>query len=485
MFRTRTLVALGFLVVIGGIAAWKLTRPDPNMRKQGGGAPGVPAWPLAGDKDKKPDVDEVEIAEPGKPTVQLKKEGEAWKLVQPVADSADAKAVDGALAALAELRLKDVIAESPESYDKVGVKDDEVVKVTAKKGGAVVAAILLGKTTNVRLPDGPKVYSTSGLRRASLVREAKLWRDREILRLDREQLDTLDIAYDGGARLTVKREPPPEPPPSPDGKPQPRGQDRWKVVAGQEAVGGALDEQVPAGIMSILVRLDANDVADGMSAADAGLAPPRATVTMNLKDGGKKVLLVGKIEGEDGYVKLPDRDKIWKVRKFSVENLAKAPLQWRDKQLAKIDPKEIVKLEIVKGADKTVLANDGKEWKAVTPADLEIDQARVIGAAGGFQNFKASTIVEAPVAAETGLAKPTGTVAVTTRDGKTFAVTVGALKDKAYFLKVSGRPEVFTLTEFGVTRILKAPADFKKPPTPPPGSAPPGGPPGMQMRPGM
>src|SRR5262245_21557656 len=131
MFRTRTLVALGFLVVVGGLAAWKLTRPDPNVRKAGVAAAGVPTWPITGDKDKKPDLDELEIAEPNKPVVQLKKEANGWRLVQPVADGADAKAVDAALTALAELKLKDVIAESPESYDAVGVKDEDAVKVTA------------------------------------------------------------------------------------------------------------------------------------------------------------------------------------------------------------------------------------------------------------------------------------------------------------------------------------------------------------------
>jgi hypothetical protein len=489
MFRTRTLIAIGFLVIVGGFAAWKLTRPDPNVRQAGAASAGVPTWPLAGEKDKKPEVDELEIAEPNKPAVQLKKEAAGWRLVQPVADNADQKMVDGALATLAELRLKDVIAESPESYEAVGVKDEDVVKVTAKKGGQVLATLLVGKTTNVRLPDGPKVYSTSGLRRASLVRETKLWRDRALLALERDQVDTLGFDFDGGAKLALKRIAAPEPAPGPDGKPQPKGQDKWEIVAGKELVGGPLDEQVPAGIMSILARVDANDVADGANAADVGLAPPRVTVTVGLKDGSKKVILVGKIEGEDGYIVLPEKDpaKIWKVRKFSVENLSKAPLQWRDKQLAKIDPKDVVKIEIAKGADKTVLTSDGKAWTAVTPAGLEIDQARVSSAVAGLQNFKAASIVEKPAEPEIGLAKPAGTVTVTTKDGKVVTVTIGALKDKAYYLKVNGRSEVFTMGDFGVNRIFKAPTDFKKPANQPTPSGAPGMPPGMQMpaHPGM
>src|SRR6266545_3844483 len=104
MLRNRTLVALALLVLVGGATLWKVTRPDPHARTKDS------SQTLSIKKD---DIDELEIAESGKPALQLKKEGSEWKLVQPTADRADQKAVDEALKALSELKLRDVIAESP------------------------------------------------------------------------------------------------------------------------------------------------------------------------------------------------------------------------------------------------------------------------------------------------------------------------------------------------------------------------------------
>src|SRR6188474_1656080 len=116
MLKSRTFLALGLLVVVAGATAYQVTRKNPHVRDSQ-----AASSPLT---LQKADIDELEIAEPGKPALVLKNEGGVWKLTQPVADKADQKAVDQAVGALAELKLRDVIAESPDSYEKVGVKDD-------------------------------------------------------------------------------------------------------------------------------------------------------------------------------------------------------------------------------------------------------------------------------------------------------------------------------------------------------------------------
>src|SRR5574342_242743 len=101
--KRRTIFALAFLVVVVAGTVWKVTRKDAHVRRS-----------LASKTLdlKKEDVDELEIGN-NKATVVLKKEGAEWKLVKPVADRADQKAVEQAIDALAELKLRDVIAESP------------------------------------------------------------------------------------------------------------------------------------------------------------------------------------------------------------------------------------------------------------------------------------------------------------------------------------------------------------------------------------
>jgi hypothetical protein len=178
-------------------------------------------------------------------------------------------------------------------------------------------------------------------------------------------------------------------------------------------------------------------------------------------------------------VKLAAGKRMWKIRKVTAENLNKPPLQWRDKTLAKVTPADVVKVEFVKGADKTVIENpDGSGWKITAPAGAEFDPTKLTQAVSGFANLRANAVVDgAP--ADAGLDKPSGSVTIHKKDGSSITITVGALKDKSYFVKVTGRTETFTVAEFMGGRLLRAAADFKKTEKPPGAQGMPGMVPGM------
>src|SRR5688500_16337561 len=111
MLKTRTMVAL----VLLGVAALAvvITRSKKDQHARELGAPAAAGAPKA---IAKADVDGLEIGEPGQAKIVLKKDGEAWKLVEPVADKADPEGVDAALAVLAELSFQNVVAESKTSH---------------------------------------------------------------------------------------------------------------------------------------------------------------------------------------------------------------------------------------------------------------------------------------------------------------------------------------------------------------------------------
>lgn len=470
MLQKKTLVAIGFLAAVGAAAAYKLTRPDPHMRNAGSRPnPGVPSL-------KAEEIDELEISEAEKPVVQLKKEGGEWKILAPVLDRADQKAVEAAVATLVKAKFKDVVAESATSYDKLQVKDDQVLRVVPKKGGSAQTTLLVGKTGRVRVGTDPRVWEVADLTRYALSREAKMWRDREILRLDKESLARLEVEANG-QKVAVRREAPPEPPEEADTEPgaatpakpkPPAGPDKWTIVEGQAAVGGLLDESVPLSLYSTLSHLDAADFADDAQAGVTGLDAPRAHLVLVMKDGSKKELLVGKEDGQDVYVKRPDSPRIWKIRKATADTLTKAPAQWRDKTLAKIETKDIAKLVLDKSGEKLALERTGDTtWKGATGSATDLDSTKVQSLAAGLARLTALAVVEHPDPKATGFAKPTGQLIVTKKDGTTWTMTVGAEVEKNYYVKVTGRDEVFTLAEYSVNRFMKTAADLKKTATPP------------------
>lgn len=480
MLQKRTLLAVGFLAVVAAAVVWKTTRPDPHVKRAAKPGETLPP-PVGVPTIKAAEIDELEVTEPGKATVVLKRVGAEWRLAQPVDDRADQKNVESALQALEKAIFKEVVAETAGSYEKLQVKDDQVVKVVPKKGGQPVTTLYIGKTGNVRIGDAPQVWTVTGLNRMTLTREVKMWRDREILRVEKDAVDRVEVVLAGGAKIAAHRTPPPAPASQPDADPHapkpPAGPDKWNLTEGAALVGGPLDETVPAGILTALMRLDAVEFADGVTPEAAGLDAPRATINVVLTDGGVKTLLIGKEDGTDVLVKRPDSPRVWKVRKASVDAWIRPAMQWRDKQLSKLEAKDVVRIEITKGAEKAVFERvDEKSWKAVVPAEFaELDSLKVQGVASAFVNLRAASVVEDPAAAK-GFAKPTGTIVVKKADGSTVTLTVGPLVEKSYHVKVSGRAEVFAMPEATVNRVLKGPADFKKAATPPGG---PGGMPGM------
>jgi Domain of unknown function (DUF4340) len=482
MFKTRTFVALGVFAVVLLVVLVARSRKDPHLASAP--APGsAPAGAPAAIKAE--DIDALEVTAPGKPKVALKKDGGAWKLTAPVADTADAQSVDQALKNLAELQFKDVVAESKDSWEQLQIRDEDAVKVVASKAGKPILDVAIGKSGHVRVGEQPRVWAVGKLNRYLFEREPKLWRKREIFRFEKDQVAQVEVTV-GGQKLVAKRVAPPPAAPAPDGGlPPPPEPEHYQLVEGQALVGGPLDESQPTNIVGGLSHLDIVEFADDATAESAGLTAPRALVTVVLTDGSKKTIEVGKEEGEFAFVRVDGR--IFKLRKSSADTLARPPMQWRDKQLSKLDLKDVVKVDFVKGSDHVVVERvDDATWKATEPKDFvsEFDTARAQGALSALANLKAQGI--APLQAKdakAGLAKPTGVVKLWKKGeaAPTLTVTVGALEGKSYYVQASGRPEVFTVPDAAVNRWLKGKAELKKEA---PGAGMPGAPPGMMMPPG-
>jgi hypothetical protein len=491
MFKSRTIVALAAFALLGVFVVVKATRKDPHLvattvGKASAAPRGAPARVNAAD------VDQLDVVNEGK-TTRLKKEGGRWKLTAPVADDADQGNVAAAVNALADLQFKEVVAESKDSYEKLAITDAEVVRVTASKGGKPLLVLLVGKNGQVRVGDEPRVWSVAKLNRFVFTREPKMWRNRELFRFESADIAQLESTIDG-QKLVVKHDVPPAPVAPDGGPPPPPAPDKWILVEGQAAVGGALDESAPTLAVSQLSRLDIGEFVDDGKVTDpgTGLDAPRVIFAAVLKDGTRKSIEIGKEEGQWVYARLTGDPRVFFVRKSTADALVRAPVQWRDKTVAKLDGKDVVKLDVVKGdAHVTYERVDEKTWKAVEPKDQpELDSARVTSVVNSFANLRAQQISSLGAKdAKTGLAKPTGKLQLWKKGeaAPALVITVGALDDRAYYLQVTGRPEVFTISDASVNRWLKASADDYKPAAGPPpgmGGLPPGAmPPGM-MPPG-
>ena len=96
---------------------------------------------------------------------------------------------------------------------------------------------------------------------------------------------------------------------------------------------------------------------------------------------------------------------------------------------------------------------------------IELDATKATAIAGYFSDWKATGFAETNAPSVTGLAKPTATVAVTSKNkGSGCTIKVGAsTSDKASsYVQVAGQPDVMLAPQWQIDRILPKKDDLKK-----------------------
>jgi len=413
--QPKTIAALVFLLLAGAAAYWQLGRTDEHAETEAPPSP-MPAFAAS-------EIDELIIEDAAAPPrVALTKSGEAWALTAPLADAADANNVTSALEQLANARVNArPAATSKQSWSKLKIADDQALTVTLRKGGADVAIVHLSADARyLRIGDGTAVFAVHDVNRSMLVREPRAWRDRLITSFDPAQVASVSVTAADGVRATAKR--------TPAGEGQ--DQDSWELTEGRALI-KSFDPSEVTGAVSRMQKLAALDFADDQDLASAALTEPRLRVEVALDDGTSQILLVGgDVDAETVYVGRAGSERVWTAAKATINSFAKAPLQWRDKGIAKLAPGNVIRIDIRHGADRIVAVRDGAAWKLEKPAGAAANTAKLDALAGAMQNLRGVAVATETSKAVTGLGKPTAVVTFTPNDGKAVTVTLGAQADK-------------------------------------------------------
>lgn len=286
-----------------------------------------------GDKDavaalpkvEKDSVDALEMVRPGQPTVKLQKEGDTWKMTEPVAAAADSAAVDTVLDKLSELEVTNVAARRKENHGTLEVDDIKGIKVTAMKGSEVLASLVVGASrsagTMVREKDKAEVMAVKGSIRYAFDKEVKLFRDRTIVEEEEPKVTDLTITSEKGAFHFVRKD------------------DEWAQADGEKAIEDFAAGKVK-GVVSALTRLRAADFAAPEATAEStGLAAPAATAVLTMKpaeEGGQPstvTIKLGKLheEGREYYAQREGVDTLYRISKYTAERMLAKPEDFAQK----------------------------------------------------------------------------------------------------------------------------------------------------------
>jgi hypothetical protein len=446
MEKKTVLMLVLFVLLLAGVIGAKVALRPAGVREGDRPRPVV--------KLKASDIDGLTVTHAKAETV-LKRSGESWSLTAPVSYPADASAVKTALEKLEGLSFEGIATDRPEKHPEYEVTEDQATHVVARKGSQVLVDLYVGKVsggvTMTRLAGKNDVWRAVGALKYVFGKEPKNWRDHEVLTVKREEVEKVALETAAGTMVCTREA-------GESGKP-----DTWTLTQAPAGVKiDKLDDSVPAGIVSTMTSLRAYDFGDGVKPEDSGLAKPAATATVFLKGGAQKKLLVGSAKGDQYYVKVPDRDQVFLISKYSVERLTKKPADFRDKTVLDLKPADVVGLTIdLTGGQKIDLQRQGEDWKAAAPADLQPDPAKVKTLISGLTALKATGFAD-PGDARQAFAKPAGTLTIKLKDKGPVTLTFGALKDQDYPVQRVGAPEVYLFKKYAAERFLKKPDDLKK-----------------------
>ena len=444
----KTLIALGAFVVLGIIAIVALRAPEKGERASDRARP-IPSLDAA-------QITTVDITKGGV-TTTLKKEGETYRVIAPVAYAADAGNAKGVWESLGKMDVSDLVTEQPSKQSEFQVDDKEGVRVVAKHDAQVLADVIVGKSvgagTMVRLPGKNEIWQASGLNRFTFDKPASDWRDKSITTFTAADAQKLEVAAKDGAKLSLKKTGTKE-----------GSEDKWQVVDATVKI-DKLDYATANGVVSALAAWKANDFADGVKLADAGLEPPAVTITVGLKDGKSVSVLLGAKKGDDEmYVKKSDAPQVFLVKKYNVERINKAPIEFRDKTLCNIDAADVTEVSVAAGDKSFALVKSGSDWKATKPK-MEVDAGKVTPITSAFKDWKATSFADDQSPKNNGLTKPKVVTAKSKEKGAPVCqVKIGdESKDKlSYFVMTGKSNDVLMAPKWSVDRILVKPEDLKK-----------------------
>lgn len=250
-------------------------------------------------------ITKMVIRRPGNdPAIELEKRDNKWHMNQPAQGPADESAVNDALEALSEMHVASVAAREPSSHAEMEVDDAHALHVTLFRGSSQALDIWVGKNldggTAVRVPGSPLVYRVDRSIRYSLSREPREWRDRQITRIERDHVRSVEWV---NARGTFKFD---------------RNGDTWTPAASNPRIDRLDTAKVNQTVINLLDLRAMDFAAPG---ANTGITATSPRVTITVDNGSPITLRLGGTANEgEVYVQREGSEIVYTIgRSHSAE----------------------------------------------------------------------------------------------------------------------------------------------------------------------
>lgn len=263
---------------------------------------------------------------------------------------------------------------------------------------------------------------------------------------DAAQIRELRITNERGETSTLRRE-----------------GERWSLA---ETPGAEVDETEVNGILTALTSLESNRVVDAQPAslAEYGLDKPRITASFTDGAGAQHTVLIGSKTPMAGdlYAKLADAPRVVLIGSYLEETFNRSRLDLREKSALKFAREAVGTITLTSEAGTTTLARSAGAWNVTSPFNAPADEGAVDALLSRLSSARVQTFVDASATADTGLAKPSASVAITAGPTQAVLEIGGPAGEGSVYARDSARNVVFTIESSLADELKKKPEEFRK-----------------------
>jgi hypothetical protein len=391
-------------------------------------------------------IDELEIKSESGDRTTLRRKGTDWDIVQPIAAPADQAAVSGITSNLSSVEIQRVIDENAADLKEFGLAEPRV-EIAFKSNGQQRRLQLGQKTPSgtdvyAKLADAKKVFLVPSFLDSTFNHGTFDLRDKSVLKLDREKIDTVEVTAGGRTTRFEKKN------------------GEWQIAepSAGRAEFGAVDGLVSR-ISSVQMK---SIVPDSSDLKKYGLDKPAVTVRLGSGSSQATLLVGGPAATGSVYAKDFSRPTVFTIESTLLDDLKKDASEYRQKDLFDARSFNTTRLEIVRNGQTTVFEKtkvkdkDGKEqekWRQTAPAARDVDAAKIEALISAATGARATGFVDST--AKTGLDKPELSLTFKYDEGKEERVAFARTKEGAYASR-AGSPGAAKVDASVIDAIVKA-----------------------------
>ena len=357
-----------------------------------------------------------------------------WRITEPVEVAADSGKVSDLLRSLTQDQIQ-TFPDKPASLKMVGL-DPPRGEIRLTLDGGTEATLLLGEREK---KEKGGVYARRSREEQVLVlketflkeipKQVADLRDRTLLALDREKVDTIELETPKGRTVLSKTE------------------DTWGIKEPEEA---SADQGMINDLLWDLTTTRVKEFVgdDAKTLKPYGLDVPPVTVRL-LDPQGKllSTLTLARASNDEGaYVRVGDSQAVTLVEARLYERLDKGPFDFRLRQLLSFETWDVGKMELSRNGQEILLEKRKEQWELKKPNEGRAKYSAVIDLLNEIKNLKwQKVIAKGPTDLSFyGLDKPVATFTLTKTDGKSLGtVLLGKSEEDLVYAKLQEKPDIY------------------------------------------